>query len=175
MGWLLGYKMEFKDIIDELSSLKNDYPWYDQKGEGEIYVISSDGLHERLYQYTSLTIGPFVISERDHKGLSENRSTYQPQDYENEPNETLEMFDSGCKPGIEYFRWGEPDPDDDPYYEWDEIFNFIAENLLHYQEPLPWNEIVDEELVEWYNVLKYAKKGYRSWVEVQANERKRDV
>jgi hypothetical protein len=151
--------MKIKKIREELKSLKDDFPWCENAGDIEIYVISSKGLFERIYKYTSLIIGPFVLSLRDFNGLSDKNSMYKPQDYEWSPDEVVEMFNAGCKPEIKYYKWGEGF-EDEMYHELDELIYTFSDNLIEYHEPLSWDEMEDEDLADWYDILNYAKKGY---------------
>jgi hypothetical protein len=153
--------MEIDKIIDELQSLEDDYPWCEQTDPPEIYVISSKGLYEGFSMYVYPIVGPYLLSEFDYKGIYENGSDHEVADDELDADDALDMFNAGCSPGVRYYKWSDDMREDEDFHEWDEIFEAFVDILIEYGEPVPWEDLADDDLKEWYEVLGHAKNGYR--------------
>ena len=160
--------MDISNILKELLSLDENYAWCSDIESNDIQVITSKGLYEGFSREEYPIEGPFVLSEESYRELSTKESDNNEGDNYSDDidDEVLEMFKAGCEPEIEYYRYSADISEDEDFFEWDDMVDDFVDKLVENEDPLPWEDLNEEELMNWYEVLQLAKKGYTSWDEV---------
>ena len=145
--------MDFKNIIDKLKSIEGQYVWCEDEDLNDTVVITAEGLYAKSSPYSEYVIGPFCLSKKDCEALSSASSNYIPVDNYLDADRADEMIAAGCNPDIPYYQW-HPDMDlDDDYHEKDAVISMLEDMFLEYQEPMPWDEIAEEYIMAYYQVV----------------------
>jgi transposase-like protein len=63
------------------------------------------------------------------------------------------LIEAGCKPNIKYYKWGPDLPEDDEFYEREEMISAYEDMFLEYSEPTPWEDISKEYLAVYLKVV----------------------
>ena len=55
---------------------------------------------------------------------------------------------------------------DEAFHGRDKIFAKLKKIILNQGEPLPWEDVSEDEIIKFYLIMKVARKGYSSWDEI---------
>jgi hypothetical protein len=159
--------MDINKIIKDLKSLDDNYAWFSDTESNDIQVITSQGLYEGFSLQVYPIEGPFILPEESYRKLSENDENDEDDDLlEDEDYDEFIMFKAGCEPEIEYYKYSADIAEDEDFYERDVIVDDFVDKLIENEDPVPWEDVDEEELMNWHEILKLLKKGYTSWDEV---------
>jgi hypothetical protein len=162
--------MDRDAMIAALKSIEEEAAWYDDDEGLEIYILSSQGLYDGGAQYGNPIDGPFVLEEEDLNQYQVDMGD-DIDDLDFEGEDVLEMIQSGCQPGMNYYKWGQEFHEDDEFHEWEEIVEDLAAKLIEDSTPTPWDDMDDGELAKWIGVRKLIGDGYLGWGELSESDK----
>jgi len=153
--------MDSKTVVDKLKSIEGQYVWCEGEDINETVVITAQGLYAKLSPYSEFVSGPYCISKKDYDALLSDPSNYIPADNYIDADIADDMILARCKSDIPYYKWL-PDMNlDDDYHERDYVIDWLMDMFLETHDPMPWDEIAEEYLTEYYQVVLDAKKQER--------------
>ena len=141
--------------------------WY---GESSGYGVSSSAYlltDEGVYGGVSVTDSPISMTQEEYDEAVAEINNNDSIDFEElSYDDAIKMVKADCKPGVEYHH----DPCYDDEYEYEEFDEYISFILCDSDFLTLWEDMSDEELEHWCEVLDYIKKGYKSFYEINCNK-----
>lgn len=128
-------------------------PEIDYQGDGTIRVISSEGGYcldvDEVY-----IDGPFYISENEYNEMSDMDE--DSPDFMDSSEDQLEMIETGCEPGIAYFRYQNEVRNEGPVYSEDrsELESILIGDVMDVVDCQTWEDMPTSELEEWYEWME---------------------
>mgnify|MGYP000465855291 CR=1 FL=1 len=153
-------------MLKRLGGIQGSLLWFDESpgygASASIYVLCAEGLYAGGTEVTSHIEGPLELSAEEHAEAVKRIAAGA----EDEGDEIIDMVKAGCKPGIEYYRWSnewrEIMGDDAFYQNRSDLDARFAEHITTYAMAEPWEEMDDEALRYWNDVLTELEQGRRS-------------
>jgi hypothetical protein len=144
-----------KHLIKALKAIQEPrlVPEIDYQGDGTIRVISSEGGYcldvDEVY-----IDGPFYISENEYNEMSDMDE--DSPDFMDSSEDQLEMIETGCEPGIAYFRYQNEVRNEGPVYSEDrsELESILIGDVMDVVDCQTWEDMPTSELEEWYEWME---------------------
>lgn len=130
--------------LERLKSIEGSYLYYDNDSNGygsngRVYLLHSNGVTGDVTIGSDVSIS--IITEDEIKVAKELIDNDQEEDID---SDLLEMINQDCEPGIKYVK------NYHGYYQ--EHEDFLADAASD-GESFPWDEMAEEELEEWCDIL----------------------
>ena len=123
--------------------------------DGLVRIIAPEGAY--CVEYDEFPIdGPFEIPDDEFdEALNIFEQGEDSEGYIEAPEGHMEMVESGCEPGIPYYRYqslarGERSVFNDDMEELEEM---LIEDVMDSVDEIPWEEMTVKELKEWHILL----------------------
>jgi hypothetical protein len=144
-----------KHLIKALKAIQEPrlVPEIDYQGDGTIRVISSEGGY--CLDVDDVYIdGPFYISENEYNEMSDMDE--DSPDFMDSSEDQLEMIETGCEPGIAYFRYQNEVRNEGPVYSEDrsELESILIGDVMDVVDCQTWEDMPTSELEEWYEWME---------------------
>ena len=149
--------MSKKKLVNLLTSVEKPKLIYDSDNPAEtlVRIIAPEGAY--CVDYDDFPIdGPFEIPDDEFdEALSLFEQGEDSEGYIEAPEGHMEMVESGCEPGIPYYRYqslarGERSVFNDDLEELEEM---LIEDVMDSIDATPWEEMTSDELQEWHILL----------------------
>ena len=113
-------------------------------------ILTEEGAYLVEFDEPPVT-GPYEISEEEIAAFQKSIEDEDIDGYFEPGDVANEMFQADCEPGVAYFRYHNPDVDDEPIFSenLDEFTDRIIEDVVASQDCQIWNDMSDEDLEEW--------------------------
>lgn len=133
--------------------------WYgDSSGYGSsssAYLLTDEG----AYGGVSVSESPISMTQEEYDEAEAMISKNDSIDFSRfSYNDPVKMVKAGCKPGFEYHH----DPFYNDEYDYEDFDEYISGVLCDSDFLTLWEDMSDEELEDWCDVLDCMNEGYRS-------------
>ena len=146
-----------KKLVALLTSIEKPKLIYEEDSptDGLVRIVAPEGAYAIDYDEYPID-GPFEIPDDEFdEALSLFELGEDSEGYIEAPEGHMEMVESGCEPGIPYYRYqsfarGERSVFNDDLEELEEM---LVEDVMDSIDAIPWEEMTATELREWHILL----------------------